>query len=99
MQRWIHLTNINLFNVDSSSTLTSIFKSKSEAFVSSLGDILFGWPIAIYIEDEPNILKLVKLSISCKPLTQQHQSHQELCTFRQDTLTDILCFPVWEYSL
>ena len=45
----------------------------------------------IYIKDEPNILKLVKLSISCKPLTQQHQSHQEMCTFRQDTLTDILC--------
>ncbi len=45
----------------------------------------------IYIEDEPNTYELVKLSISSKPLTQQHQSHQEMCTFRQDTLTDILC--------
>ena len=84
-----------MFNVNSSSTLTSIFKTKSQTLVSSLGDILYEWPVAIYIEDEPNILKLVKLSISCKPLTQQHQSHQELCTFRQDTLTDILCFPVY----
>ena len=76
------LGTIDIWKIDSSKCLSLIEGTLVAYFLND---------IRKYIRDETNAYELVKLSISCKPLTQQHQSHQEMCTFRQDTLTDILC--------